>query len=138
MGIRVKNLQNHVIILRSPGTLTAATNKDVAKAMFNGFISNIVAKVTSGGTGSTNTIADIHLNGTTIFATATKLTFASTTGVASYAKMTTKPTPVTYGSMFTLDVDSIALAPANLVVQITISRTEVKEPSNDENLDNVL
>lgn len=138
MGIRVKNLHNHIITLRSAGTLTAAANKDVAKAAFSGYITNIVGKVTSGGTGATNTIVDVNLNGTTLFAAATKITFASTTGVASYSALSSEPVSVTYGSMFTLDVDSISSAPANLVVEITVSKTPVAAAGNNENQAEVL
>lgn len=138
MGIRTKNLHHYIITLRSAGTLTAATDKDVAKALMAGYITNVVGKVTSGGTGSTNTIVDINLNGTTIFAAATKITFASTTGVASYSALSSEPIAVTQGSMFTLDVDSIALAPKNVAVQITVSRTPVAAAGNNENQEEVL
>ena len=138
MGIRTKNLHHHIITLRSAGTLTAASDKDVAKALFDGFITNIVGKVTSGGTGSTNTIVDVNLNGTTLFSTATKMTFASTTGIASYSPLSNEPVSVTYGSMFTLDVDSVALAPKNLVVQITVSKNQMEAAGNNENQAEVL
>ena len=138
MGIRSKNLHHHIITLRSAGTLTAATDKDVAKALFSGFITNIVGKVTSGGTGATNTIVDVNLNGTTLFSAATKITFASTTGVASYSALSSEPVSVTYGSMFTLDVDSIASAPKNCTVQITVSKTPVAAAGNSEDQAEVL
>ena len=122
MGIRIKNLTNTTLHLRSAGTLTAATDKDVAKVPFDGFISNITGGVVGAGTGSTNTIADIHYLGTTIFATATKLTFAATTGVMSSSLVSTLS--VTAGAYFTLDIDQVPAAgtPKHLEILITISR----------------
>jgi hypothetical protein len=127
MGIRTKNLHHHIITLRSAGTLTAATSKDIAKALMSGFITNVVGKLLTPGSGSTATICDVHMNGTTIFDAATKMTFAATTGIS-----------VTYGSMFSLDVDSISTNPANVVVQITVSRTPLALASNNEDQAEVL
>jgi len=132
MGIRTKNLHHHVITLRCAGTLTAAANKDIAKALMSGFITNVVGKMLTPGSGSTATIVDVNLNGTTIFDAATKMTFAATTGVASYSALSSEPISVTYGSMFSLDVDSISTNPANLVVQITVSKTPIALASNTE------
>ncbi len=136
MGIRVKNLSNHILRLRSAGTLTAATDKDIATVPFDGFVSNVYAQCTSGGTGSTASIVDIHYLGTTIFSAATKVTLASTTGVVSYSALTSQPLAVTAGAYFTMDVDSIALAPANVEVMITITKTGVSSNQNasDHNL----
>lgn len=132
MGIKVKNLHHYVITLRSAGTLTAATNKDVAKALSDGWITNVVGKLLTPGSGSTASIIDVHLNGTTIFDAATKITFAATTGVASYSALASEPIAITYGSMFTLDVDQISVNPANVVVQITVSKTPMNLASNTE------
>lgn len=123
MGIKIKNLDHAIIELRSPGTLTAATNKDVVQIPFNGFIINITGRLSSAGTGVTSTVADVHLAGTTIFGGAGKLTFVATTGVtATVATFTTDPVAVTAGQLLTLDVDSISTAPANLCVTMVLSR----------------
>jgi hypothetical protein len=121
--IKVRNRDHEILVLRSPGTLTAAANKDVAMVPFAGFITNIVAKASDGGSGVTNSIADVHLNGTTIFGAATKITVTSTTGAVSYSAQTVDPTPVAAGDLLTLDVDSISTAPANLVVLVTVSKS---------------
>jgi hypothetical protein len=118
--------------------LTAATSKDIAKALMSGFITNVVGKLLTPGSGSTATICDVHMNGTTIFDAATKMTFAATTGVASYSALASEPISVTYGSMFSLDVDSISTNPANVVVQITVSRTPLALASNNEDQAEVL
>ena len=138
MGIRVKNLSNIVIALRAAGTLTATANKDCAKVPFTGMISNIVAKIADGGSGATNTIADLNLNGTTLFSESTKITLASTTGVASYGALTTDPTPVTYGSILSLDVDQISTTASNLIVEVTISKGPVSKCSFLEDQDVVM
>jgi len=112
MGIRTRNLQNAIIHLKAPGTVTAAADKDVAVAPFDGFITNIFAKCTDGGSGVTNSIADVNYQGTSIFGSdAVKLTFASTTGVVSYGAVSSSSVSVTAGGHFTLDVDSISTSP---------------------------
>jgi hypothetical protein len=45
---------------------------------------------------------------------------------------------VTTGSILSLDVDSIALAPINAIVDVTISRTGLVTASNESDPDNVL
>jgi hypothetical protein len=138
MGIRVKNLHNFVCVLKRSMTLTATTNADVAKVHFNGWFSTVVAKLSDGGTGATASIADIHLNGTTIFGAATKMTFVATTGVASYSTLSSTPQAVTAGDLLTLDIDSISTAPINLVCHVTISRTPVDQASNAEDQDTIM
>jgi hypothetical protein len=137
MGIRTKNLHNIVLPLLARNTLSATINKDIAKVPFSGYISGVVCKVMTPGSGATNTIMDVNLNGTTIFADATKITMASTTGVCTYSALATKPTPVTYGSIISLDIDSCGTATLNAVVEVTISRTPIYTCDNNENQDEV-
>jgi hypothetical protein len=137
MGIRVRNLHNYIIVLKAAGALTAAADKDCAKVPFSGVISNVVGKIATPGTGATNTILDVNLNGTTIFGAATKVTFASTTGLASYSALTSNPTNVTFGSMLTLDADAVPTGGKNAVVEITITRTGEVTAGNLEDQDDV-
>jgi len=121
--IKLRNMDHALIELVAPGTVTAAADKDAAIVPFNGFITNIYANCVSGGTGPTASIADVNKNGTTIFAAATKVTFAATTGVATYSAQNVDPTPVSAGDVLSLDVDSVSTSPKGLVVAILVSRT---------------
>lgn len=120
--IKPQNVAYQIINLCAPGTVAAAADKDAQIVAYSGWITNIFAFCISGGTGATNSIADVNLNGTTIFASATKVTYASTTGVATYGTFTTDPTPVAAGDVISLDVDSISTSPKGLCVQLVISR----------------
>lgn len=122
--IKLGNVAQQVITLVAPGTVTAAANKDMAIVQFNGVLQNIYAACVSGGTGVTNSIADVNLNGTTIFGSATKITFASTTGTATYGTLTTDPTPVVAGDVISLDVDSVSTSPAGFIVDLVITRAQ--------------
>ncbi len=138
MAIRTRNLHHKVYHLKSSATLTAAGNKDCVAIEFPGYITNLVGKLGTAGTGSTNTIADVHKNGTTIFAAATKATFAATTGTATYSALDDEPTPVVAGDLLTLDVDQISSGPANLDVAITVSRGPHGATGNLSDHDDVL
>jgi hypothetical protein len=130
MGIRVKNQSHYILRLACPGTLTAAANKDVNIAPFAGKITNIYAAVLSGGTGVTNSIADVNINGTTIFSQAPKITITSTSGTIVYSTLSSQPTNVAAGDMFTLDLDSVGTSVTELCVLITITRSNVGAESN--------
>lgn len=140
MGIRVKNLQNYVYTLRAPGAITAAANKDCCVIHFNGWISNVYAKQSVAGSGSTTCVVDIHNNGTTIFATSVKITCVATTGVISYSTLSSQPYAVTAGDILSLDVDQTHAggSPANFVAKVTVTRTGMGEESNVADSDNVL
>lgn len=131
--IRFKNLGNKTVELSCPGVLTAATNKDSALVPFDGFITNIVASMASGGSGVTSSIVDVNYIGTSIFNDTTKLTFAATTGTVTYDTLANDPYSVTQGALLTLDVDSISTTPAGLKVKITISKNN---PATCTNLTN--
>ncbi|HCV42401.1 MAG TPA: hypothetical protein DGH68_02885 [Bacteroidetes bacterium] len=138
MGIRVKNLHNFVGTLKYNQTLTATVNRDLFSVPFAGFISGVRAKLGTAGTGAQATIVDVNLNGTTVFAAATKVTLAATTGVASYSALTSAPTPVAAGDIVSIDIDQIATAPINLAVDVIISRTPLADADHSTNLDDVL
>lgn len=137
MGIRTKNLQNVVISLVKNGTFSATTDIDSKLIPFSGFISNVVAKIVTPGTGA-HPIFDVNLNGTTIFGAATKITCNTTSGVNSYSALDASPKSVTYGSVLTLDCDTAGTAAANAIVNVTISRTPINTPSNTLLQDEVL
>lgn len=138
MGIRVKNLTNYTLTLKCSKTLTATLNVDIARIPFDGRISNVVAKCSSGGSGANNTVLDVNLNGTSIFAAATKITLASTTGTPSYSALTATPLSVTAGSILSLDVDSVSANPMNAIVDVTITKNGVSAAGNAVNLDEPL
>lgn len=138
MGIRVKNLGNYVMNLVAPGTITAATGKDLAVAPFAGYIVNCYATISDGGTGVTSSVVDIHKNGVTVFKTATKMTFVATTGVCTYSTFFTTALSVSAGDVFQLDVDSIATSPKNLHVSLLLSRTPVDTETNVADLDTLV
>jgi hypothetical protein len=122
MGIKIKNLDHLPLTLSLPGIATAATDKTAIQVPFNGFLAAINAVCASGGTGSTNSIVDIHYQGTTIFSTAPKVTFTATTGVVAYGALTSDPLSVTAGAVMTLDVDSISTNLSGVNITLTFSR----------------
>jgi hypothetical protein len=122
MGIKVKNLDHLPIQLAVPGVVTAAANKIAAQVPFDGFLAAINAICASGGSGASDSIMDLNYNGTTIFSTSPKITFASTTGVVSFGALTTDPLPVTAGSVLSLDADSVSTTLSGVMVTVTISR----------------
>jgi hypothetical protein len=138
MGIRTKNLHHTVLALNAAGTLTAAASKACQMVPFSGFITNVAAVIGTPGSGVTNTILDVNYNGTTIFGAAAKVTFAATTGVASYSTLSSTPFSVTAGSIMTLDADAVPTSGANASVFVTISRTPQYDASNLVDHDNVL
>jgi hypothetical protein len=129
--IKIRNLDHVLLELKVPGAVTTGTEADAALVPFDGFITNIFAKAVTGGTGSTPSVVDVNKNGTTIFATATKITIAATTGAASYSAQNVDPTPVAAGDLLSLDVDSIAGSPAGFVVALLLSR---QNPGGGANL----
>lgn len=106
------------------GTLSATLGSlAVAIAPFAGFIRNIYAAVGSAVNGTIPLKLDVNKNGTTIFAaTDTQISFAGTTGAASYGTFTTDPPQVAAGDVFTLDVDVPGTAHIGCAVVLTISR----------------
>lgn len=138
MGIRVKNLTNIIIPLRVSKTLTATVNADCAIIPFDGRISNIFAKCTSGGTGKTHSILDVNLNGTSIFGASTKITLASTTGTPSYSALSSTPLNVTAGSILSLDVDQVSTNPINAMVNVVVTKSGVSANGNASDHNEVL
>ena len=136
--IKPQNVAYQLIKLCAPGTVTAAADKDASVVQYAGFIQNIFANCISGGTGATSSIADVNLNGTTIFASATKVTFAATTGTATYGTFTTDPTQVAAGDVISLDVDSVATSPKGFVVMVLISKMNPAATTTLSNIDGVI
>lgn len=136
MGIRIKNLHNYVISLKHAGTLSATTNKDVAVVPFAGKISNIYAYCAAGS--AAYPIADIHLNGTTIFGASTKITVATGTNLASYSALSAQPTNLAAGDVLTLDIDTAGTGATNLVVQVAVTRTGMGAETNVADLDTIM
>jgi hypothetical protein len=130
-------MHHQLINLTSVGTLTAATNKAMAVSPCAGKIVNIFSTCSDVGTGSTKTIADVHLNGTTIFSQSTKITISTVSTTVSYSTLSSQPTNVAAGDIFTLDIDSVGTAMVNLGVRICITRSGVQEESNVADLDTV-
>jgi hypothetical protein len=129
--IRVKNLEHFVIPLHVPGTISAGASKACAVVPFPGKIVNIYAKQGTAGGGDTNTIADLNLNGTTIFDTSVKITTAATSGTVTYSALDSRPTDVAAGDILTLDVDQAGTSGANLCVLVTIAKNN---PGTETNL----
>jgi hypothetical protein len=127
MGIKIKNLDHLPLTLGVQGIATAASNKDIVQVPFDGFLAAVNAVCASGGTGATDSIIDIHVLGVTIFSTAPKITFTSTSGAVTYGALTTDPLPVTAGTTISLDVDSISTNFSGVKVTVTISR---RPPAN--------
>jgi hypothetical protein len=139
MGIRTKNLQHENYQLEYTGTMSASfVHRDAKMILFDGKISNVVAKVQDGGTGATNNILDVNYNNTTIFAAATKITAAATTGVITYSTLSSRPFSVTAGSILSLDADQVATNATNAVVVVTVTRTGMVDEQNTSAFDDVL
>jgi hypothetical protein len=120
--IRIKNTSQYILNLRSPGTATAATNKDCVSVPFPCKILNLYATCSSGGTGSTSSIVDIHKNGTTIFATSVKITITPITGAVAYSTFTSQPTELAAGDILSMDIDQISTTLSNVMVQLLLSK----------------
>jgi len=89
-------------VLKNAGANAADANVDAVYAPFDGFISNVYKDQVSGPAGSAE-IIDIHKNGTTIFATATKITTADGGVVRTYSALTSNQ--VAKGDRITMDID---------------------------------
>lgn len=132
--IHTRNLGSYIAELKVNGTVSATGCNAVAGIPFSGFISNIYAKVVA-HTG-TDTVFDIHLNGTTIYDT-TKL--SSSAGTITYGVGTTDPVPVDAGDILSLEVDTVGSnPPVGMVVMVTISKVQDAEHSNIADQNNVL
>lgn len=129
MGIRTKNLHNKILELKVNGTLSATTNLNSVMVPFYGFISNIVATFSSHGTGA-NPILDVNKNGTTVFSAATKITGNTGSSTFGYSDLSSDHFGVSPGDIISLDVDTGGTGAVNALVNITISKTPVKQPSH--------
>ncbi len=108
--IDARRQSDYIVHLRAPGTQTAATNKDFGILPFACELIGIIARLgTAGTTGSQ--ICDVNKNGTTIFAKAAKITFATTvatpTAFASDETAVSAPVQFAEGDNISFDVDSI-------------------------------
>jgi len=121
VGLKVQNLDEYVITLRSAGTLTAAVNKDCAISPIKGWLRNLFAIIETPGTGATATTLDVNLNTVSIFSSS-GISLAATTGVATYGALSSDPLAVAAGDVFSLDIDGISTSPKNVVVSIVISK----------------
>lgn len=120
--IRKRALGEQHILLRSRSTQAAGLTFDTGFVENDGVIDNIYALLgTAGITGAE--IADVHKNGTTVFAASPKITFAAATAVDAYSLLTAAGRKVLKGDRLTLDVDSIhSTAAVDLWVHIVIKQ----------------
>jgi hypothetical protein len=132
MGIKVRNVDEAILNLNIPGTLTTSL-KACAAVPFPGWIKNVNAKLLTAGTGVTATTLDININGTSIHSS-TGITITATTGVVTHGAYSTDPAPVAAGDLITLDVDGISVAPANLCCTVVISRRDPSATSHNADL----
>ena len=138
MGIRIKNHQQEVYVLKCYGTLSVTTTRDVQPILFPGAITNVVAVMAAGGA-TTATVIDLNKNGTTVFAAATKVTLsAATPSVATYSGLTTTPYPVAAGDILSVDVDSCPTTASNAIVVVTVTRNGLGPATNTLDHDDVI
>jgi hypothetical protein len=129
MGIRTKNLHNYILGLKVTKTISATLNVDAIVVPFSGFVSNIIATFSSLGTGA-YPILDVNKNGATIFGDATKITGNTGSNTFGYSDLTSDHLGVVAGDIISLDVDTAGTAAVNALVNITISKTSIKQPSH--------
>jgi imidazoleglycerol phosphate synthase glutamine amidotransferase subunit HisH len=129
MGIRTKNLQSYILELRIARTLSATTDADSVMVPFAGYISNAVAKLATQGTAA-NPIIDVNKNGTTIFGAATKVTGNTVSSTFGYSDLSSDHLNLAAGDIISIDVDTAGTAAANFMLNLTLTKTPVKQPSH--------
>lgn len=122
--IKVRNQSEFIVRFRVAGAVAADAAVDAFLVPFACRIKAMYAKlVTAGVTGSM--IVDLNKNGTTIFANAPKLTWATAAVDPSYDTLAADPTELVKGDMLSMDVDSIHTTPAEgLVVELVLERAK--------------
>ena len=135
--IKTRNLGDYKIHLKAAGEVAAGANKDVAKVPFDGWLANVVASFSS-ITGNTNSVVDINYLGTSIFGGTARITLSTLSNTPTYNTLSTDPLPVTAGSLFTMDVDSVSTTLTNLIVDLVITRTPPAKTTTLSNLDGVI
>jgi hypothetical protein len=121
--IKLRNLDDFIEDLSIPGTQSAATHVKTLLIPFSCTLSAIYAKLGTAGVTSAQ-IVDIMKNGTTIFSSAVKLTFATAVTAATYGPLTTDPPTFIKGDIVRVDVTQVHTTPAvdlNLLLVFTRS-----------------
>ncbi len=122
--IKVRNQSEFIVHLENPALQAADDNVAVFLVPFALRLKAIYAKVVAAGT-TGSMIVDLSKNGTTIFANAPKLTWATTDVDPSYDTLAADPTTFAKGDMISMDVDSVHTTPAEgLVVELVLERTK--------------
>jgi hypothetical protein len=104
------------MVLKSPGTQTAAVGKDWDFVLKDGKIVNVYAILRTAGITGTQ-IVDLNKNGTTVFGAGTvKISFATTVPTATYDPLASLN--VAKGDKISIDVDSIHSGTA--AVELTV------------------
>lgn len=120
--IRTRNRDEFLVDLSVPGTQSAATHKRCFVVPFACTLKGLYSKLGTAGTTSTQ-ITDVNKNGTTIFASATKISNASGSVDPTYGTFTGDPTTFAKGDVITVDVDQINTTPGvNLCILLHLQR----------------
>lgn len=132
--IHLGNVGQYVMELKAGGAWTAtATCKDLAIAPASGFIRNWFFAISAVGTTEAVACAvDIHKNGTTIFSS--KPSIANSTGTITQGTLTTNPTTVSAGDVFTLDLDTVGHGPTGVACLIVVDRVPTAKATNESDL----
>lgn len=114
--IKLRNQEEFIVNLTIAGTQTTTTtgtgNRATSLPMpYAGRIKAIYAKLGTAGTTNTQT-TDVLINGTTIAASGTALSFATTATAPTYATPTTQPPTVAKGDILTAVNTAIHTTPA--------------------------
>lgn len=104
--IRSRNVEEFIVDLSVPGTQSAAANKATFLVPFACSLKAIYAKLGTAGITGTQTV-DINKNGTTIWDSTPKLSFATTVAAAGYDAFATDPTTFAKGDIIGVDVDAV-------------------------------
>lgn len=122
MGIVMHDVNEVVMDLSVPGTQTTNANAASTVMPFAGTIRGILARLGTAPTVAGNNIFDILKNGTTIFAAAPKITFATGATTPTYSALTANPTIVAKGDVLTVANVGTATVGVNLGLLVTIRR----------------
>lgn len=129
MGIKRKNMDEQVIILRASEPVVADDHVDTDFADFDHFVKNIHMEcAVVGATGTTS--VDVNRDGTTILSAAIDLT--ADLIPTAYPTVSDANRVGAKGDRYSLDVDAVeTTVPQGLIVQLLLARKDPGPTRND-------
>ena len=123
--IKLRNQSEEIAYLNNPKAQAADLNVAGYLVPWSCRIKSIFAKLIVAGITGAQTV-DINKNGTTIFANAAKLAFATTSQAPTYDVFAANPTTFVKGDVISVDIDAVhSGTPAEgLMIELTLERTK--------------